>query len=126
MVANDIISLKGVQVWGRHGVFAEENRLGQPFVVDMVLTTDFSAAAADDNLENTLSYAAVADDVARIVSGVPFRLIETLAAAIADDLLARYGDKIGELSVTVHKPHAPIPYPFQDVSVTVKRLGGLA
>lgn len=124
-MATDIINLTGLQVWGRHGVFAEENRLGQPFVIDVSLTTDFNRAADGDDIGSTLSYADIADGIAKIVSGAPVNLIETLAVAIADWLLMEYGKQIGELSVTVHKPHAPIPYPFQDVSVTVKRSGHL-
>lgn len=122
----DRITLTGLRVQGRHGVFAEEKRDGQPFLVDVTLWLDSTSAAATDDLADTISYAEVAELAAGIVAGEPRNLIETVAAEIADTLMRRFGGDDGGPAVhaveaTVHKPQAPIPLDFADVSVTARR-----
>ncbi|MCH6472211.1 dihydroneopterin aldolase [Sinomonas terrae] len=116
----DLITLRGVTAVGHHGVLEFERRDGQPFVVDAVLHSDFAAAAAEDDLTQTASYAEVAERITQIVSGEPVDLIETLAVRIANAILAEFG-AITAAEVTVHKPQAPIAVPFDDVAVTVFR-----
>ena len=115
----DRITLTGLRVRGFHGVFEHERRDGQDFVVDVVLWVDSGAAAAGDDLTATVNYAELAELAAGIVAGEPRNLIETVAAQIADDVMARYTPHAVE--VTVHKPQAPIPLTFADVSVTARR-----
>jgi dihydroneopterin aldolase len=115
----DQISLTGLRVWGRHGVLPEERRDGQDFVVDVALTVDTRAAAASDDLADTVDYAGIADRLAAVVAGEPLNLIETLAARLADVCLQ--DDRVISVEVTVHKPAAPIPHAFSDVAVTVVR-----
>jgi dihydroneopterin aldolase len=115
----DLISLTGLRVYGRHGVLPEERRDGQDFVVDVELTVDTRAAAASDDLAETVDYAALADRLAAVVAGDPVNLIETLAARLADVCLA--DDRVISAQVTVRKPGAPIPHAFADVAVTVVR-----
>lgn len=115
----DEIALTGVRAFGRHGVFEEERREGQEFVVDVTLRVRTAKAAASDDLADTVNYGAVAERIVELVGGEPLNLIEGVAARIADDLLA---DRlVHEVVVTVHKPHAPITVPFSDVSVTIRR-----
>jgi dihydroneopterin aldolase len=115
----DQISLTGLRVWGRHGVLPEERRDGQDFVVDVALTVDTRAAAASDDLADTVDYAGIADRLAAVVAGEPLNLIETLAARLADVCLQ--DDRVISVEVTVHKPAAPIPHAFSDVAVAVVR-----
>ena len=115
----DQISLTGLRVWGRHGVLPEERRDGQDFVVDVALTVDTRAAAASDDLADTVDYGGIADRLAAVVAGEPLNLIETLAARLADVCLQ--DDRVISVEVTVHKPAAPIPHAFSDVAVTVVR-----
>lgn len=117
---SDLITLRGVSAVGHHGVLDFERREGQPFVVDAVLHCDFAEAAVSDDLTKTASYAEVAERITQIVSGEPVNLIETLAARIADAILTEFA-AIEAAEVTVHKPQAPIPVPFDDVAVTVFR-----
>ena len=65
----DRIELKGLKVRGHHGVFEHEKRDGQDFLVDLVLWTDFTAAAASDDLADTVDYGALAAFAHDIVSG---------------------------------------------------------
>lgn len=115
----DRITLTGVTAFGRHGVLPEERERGQEFRVDVTLWLDLRPAARTDDLADTVDYAAVATRVVGIISGPPRALIETVAAEIADGLMA--DARLYAVEVTVHKPRAPIPVPFTDVTVTVRR-----
>ena len=115
----DEITLTGVRAFGHHGVFAEERREGQEFVVDTTLYVSTAQAAASDDVADTVHYGEVAERIVELVGRDPLNLIEGVAARIADDLLARDGVKM--VAVTVHKPQAPITVPFADVSVTIRR-----
>lgn len=115
----DEITLTGVRAFGRHGVFEHERLEGQDFVVDATLHLGTAAAAASDDVLDTVHYGEVAQRIVEIVGGEPVNLIETLAARIADDLLS--DRRVRRVAVTVHKPAAPILVPFADVSVTVRR-----
>jgi len=115
----DRIRLAGLTVRGRHGVFPEERRDGQDFVVDVVLHLDTRAAAAHDDLTRTVHYGELAEALAAVVRGDPVDLIETLAARLAAVALA--DPRVAVADVTVHKPAAPIPERFADVAVTIRR-----
>ncbi|WP_036962446.1 dihydroneopterin aldolase [Pseudoclavibacter soli] len=115
----DVIALRGIRARGRHGVFEAEQQLGQTFIVDVDLYVDLARAAATDDLACTVDYGAVALRVVERITGAPVALIERLAALIVDDLLVI--DGVHEVTVTVHKPQAPITVPFDDVSVRLHR-----
>lgn len=112
----DEIALTGLRVFGHHGVFDHERRDGQEFIVDARLYVD---AAASDDVADTVHYGEVAERIAAIVAGEPVNLLETLAQRIADAVLTFAGVRM--VAVTVHKPQAPIPLTFSDVSVTIRR-----
>ncbi len=115
--AIDRITISGLTATGYHGVFPEERRDGQDFVVDvhlgLVLDTE------SDDLSATVNYADVAAEVVTVITGKAFHLIETVAGRIADRCLSF--DGVAEVSVTVHKPQAPVQYEFTDLSVTIHR-----
>ena len=115
----DLITLSGLRVHGRHGVFEHEREVGQDFIVDVSLRVSTTEAAASDDLRHTVDYGALADTLAAIVAGEPVNLIETLAARLADACLAI--DRVESALVTVHKPQAPIAQQFSDVAVTIER-----
>lgn len=115
----DRICLRGLRVFARHGVLEHERRNGQDFIVDAQLWLDTRAAAAGDDLARTVDYALVADELARVATGPPVALIETLAQRLVQVCLEQPG--VEEAEITVHKPHAPIPHHFADVAVVVRR-----
>lgn len=115
----DTITIKRMHFYGYHGCLPEEQRTGQPFHVDAVLYADLSKAGASDELNDTIDYSRVYQLVQSIVEGRTYRLIERLAAVIADEVLA--GFPVDAVRVAVHKPQAPIGGPFDDVAVTVER-----
>ncbi|MCY7364931.1 MAG: dihydroneopterin aldolase [Frankiaceae bacterium] len=116
---SDRITLKGLRVRGFHGVLPEERCDGQEFVVDVVLALDLAPAAATDNVADTVHYGELAERLAAVVAGEPVDLVETLADRLATVCLSY--DRVQRAEVTVHKPSAPIPLSFDDVSVTLVR-----
>jgi dihydroneopterin aldolase len=116
---NDTIRLTGVRARGHHGVFDAERADGQDFVVDVAVEVDARAAASSDDLERTVHYGVLAEQVVAEIERDPVDLIETLAERIAAVVLT-HGAAIAT-EVTVHKPQAPITVPFDDVSVTIRR-----
>jgi dihydroneopterin aldolase len=119
-VSTDRVALKGLRARGRHGCLPAERELGQEFVVDVVLGMDMRPAAAQDDLSRTVDYGALAGRLVTLVEGRPVNLIETLAERLAAVCLEH--ENVEEVEITVHKPAAPIPYPFDDVSVTIHRV----
>lgn len=116
----DRITLTGLTAYGRHGVFAFEREQGQDFTVDVVLALDLSAAAASDDVHDTVHYGELADGLVAVITGEPVNLIETLADRLLDVCLA--DGRVQEATVTVHKPQAPIQHAFADVAVTMSRV----
>lgn len=116
--APDVITLTGVQATGHHGVFDHERRDGQPFIVDAAIELAARDVASDD-LATTVDYGEAAVRIVSAIEHEPVDLIETLAERIAAALLAMAG--VARVTVTVHKPKAPITVPFEDVSLTITR-----
>lgn len=115
----DVIELVGVGGFGHHGVLAHETRDGQEFLVDVRLHVDIARAAAHDDLDATVDYGVVANEVHNLIVGEPYLLIETLAEHIASACLAHRA--VQRVEVAVHKPHAPIMVPFVDVVLRITR-----
>jgi dihydroneopterin aldolase len=115
----DRITLRGLRVRGRHGVYDFERENGQDFVVDAQLELSTAPAAASDDVADTVHYGELAQRLAEVVGGEPVNLLETLAGRLADVCLA--DERVAAATVTVHKPQAPIPLQFADVAVTIRR-----
>lgn len=115
----DRIELRGLKVRGSHGVFGHERADGQDFVVDITVWMDLAPAAASDALADTYDYGVLAQRAADIIAGPARDLIETVAAEIAEEVMA--DDRVQAVEVTLHKPHAPIPLTFDDVAVVARR-----
>ena len=118
-LSGDRLAVRGIAVHGHHGVFEFERREGQEFRIDLVLGMDTRGAARSDDLQDTVDYGTLVDQVSTAVANDPVDLIETLAQRIADICLRN--DQVTDVEVTVHKPHAPIQVPFEDVALTINR-----
>lgn len=116
----DRISLTGLSARGHHGVFDFERRDGQMFTCDVTIWADLTAAAASDDVDDTIDYGTVAGIVHDHLTGRPRDLIEAVAGGIVDEILTM-SPLIHAVEATVHKPSAPIPHKFSDVSVTIRR-----
>ncbi len=111
------IEIKGVKVSACHGVLESEKFEPQPFVFDVKINCDINVAASSDNVEDTVNYATVCTIVTDYCKQNSFNLIERLARGAAVKVMQAFSI-IKTVEVTVHKPRAPIPVPFGDVSVT--------
>jgi 7,8-dihydroneopterin aldolase/epimerase/oxygenase len=115
----DRLSVTGIEVFGHHGVLDFERRDGQLFTVDLALGVDTRAAAASDDLADTVDYGTLVERVHAAVATDPVDLIETVAQRVADVCLA--DGRVEWAEVTLHKPDAPIAATFADVTLTITR-----
>lgn len=116
---SDELAVVGVECFAHHGVFPDERRDGQVFVVDLVLGLDTTPAAASDDLRDTVDYGSLVAAVKACVERDPVDLIETVAQRIAEVCLA--DPRVEWARVTLHKPDAPIEATFADVALTITR-----
>ena len=116
---NGRIALSGLRARGFHGVFDFEREQGQDFLVDVLLELDLSRAAVTDDVADTVHYGELAERLVAVIAGEPVNLIETLAARLLDVCLE--DKRVAAATITVHKPQAPIPHAFNDVSITLHR-----
>lgn len=114
----DCISLVGITAYGKHGVYDFEREEGQTFTADVDVYTNTRTAASTDNLENTIDYSVLAEDIRSILAGPPSNLIEQVAEHVARAAL-----ETGAVAtrVCIHKPDAPIEAKAKDVTVTIWR-----
>lgn len=117
----DRVTVDGLEVFANHGVYPEENTLGQKFVVSLVLYADLRAAGERDDLDASVDYGAVCHDVDDYLRGHTFKLIEAAAEGVARMLLARYGILLG-VRVKIEKPWAPVGLPLKTCGVEIERL----
>ncbi len=115
----DKIIMKDMQFYGYHGVLAEEQRLGQRFVVDVELFLDLEPAGKSDDLTKTISYADVYRLVEDIITKSKFKLIEAAAEAVAGQLIQKF--KPEKVTVRVKKPQTPIAGCFAHMAVEITR-----
>ncbi len=120
--AGDRIELRGLRVYGTHGVLPEEKRRAQPFEIDLDLDIDLTAAAGSDRLSDTVDYALVAEAAAAVVSGSrSYELLEALADAIAAAVLA-LDDRMGGTTVSLRKLEPPMEVDIATVGVRITRV----
>lgn len=116
----DKMSLNGMRFYGYHGVFPEENKLGQHFFVDVELKLDLSKAAKTDEYEHALDYSKVYTFIENIVEGKPFKLIEALTEHLAHQILEHY-TMVGEVTIRLTKPNPPFKVQFDGVTIEMTR-----
>ena len=117
---SDRIFIRGLSLHAYHGVMPHEGKVGQSFSIDLQLEIDLSRAAHSDKVVDTVSYDKVVTCAARAFSSQRFRLIEAAAGCVADAVLAAF-PAVRSVTVTIHKPHAPIAATFDDVGVSLTR-----
>lgn len=116
----DKILLKDIKLYGYHGVFEKEQEIGQYFHVNIEIFLDLEQAGITDELGNTVDYSKVYDIIKDINNNNKFRLIESFAHNISEEILSTF-DKIKDITVQIRKPDAPIDGDFRWVGVEIKR-----
>lgn len=114
----DTITVKGIEFFGHHGVFESEKEQGQTFLIDC--SFDIDTSCCTDNLDTTVNYGEVSVKIVEFCTNRTFDLLETLVNELAKYLLINF-KLMKSVTLTVHKPNAPIPTKFGDVTVTITR-----
>lgn len=116
----DKIYVNQMEFYGYHGVFPEETRLGQRFIVDLMVHVDLKKAGETDELEHSVNYGELFQVCKEIVEGKPFKLVEAVAEKMAESVLRKF-PLIAETTVKVIKPDPPIPGHYKSVAVEITR-----
>lgn len=103
----NIIRIKNATFYAYHGTLQEEQNIGGKFEADVDIYTDFSEAAAKDDLKLTINYDEVYKYINKVVHEKKYYLIESIATIIADELLKRYKN-ISKIAVRVRKHNVPV------------------
>ena len=116
----DRIFITGLALHSYHGVMPHEAKVGQTFTIDLELAIDLSEAARSDKVRDTVSYDKVVECVSDVFCTQRFRLIEAAAGRVADAILDEF-PRVLAVTVTIHKPHAPVAATFNDIGITLSR-----
>jgi dihydroneopterin aldolase len=116
----DKIFVNQMEFYGYHGVFPEETKLGQRFVVDLIVFVDLKKAGETDELEHSVNYGELFRVCKEIVEGKPFKLVEAVAEKIAETVLSQF-TLVSEVTIKVIKPDPPIPGHYRSVAVEITR-----
>ncbi len=116
----DKILINQMAFYGYHGLFPEENKLGQRFYVDIQLMLDLKNSSKSDDMNDSINYGDVFELIKGIMEGKPKNLIEAVAEDISDALFQAF-DLLSACTVKVIKPDPPIPGHYQSVAVEITR-----
>lgn len=116
----DKISIKKLEFFAKHGVFPEENALGQKFVLSAVLHTDVREAGKTDNLSKSIHYGDVSHMMKEYLENHTFKLLERAVETLARKMLLEIPG-LYEVELEMEKPWAPIGLHLESVSVSVRR-----
>ncbi|KDN11739.1 dihydroneopterin aldolase [Snodgrassella communis] len=115
----DTIFLHGMSVQTLIGVYQWERQQQQTLLLDLDIGTDFQRAAQSDNIDDTIHYARVAENLCEALAEQEFLLLEALAEYVAQFILTRYG----ALWVRVKVVKPGILAGVKEVGVLIERQG---
>lgn len=116
----DKIKIRNLEIFARHGVYPEENTLGQKFVISAVLHTGTRKAGITDELEYSVNYGEVSHFITKFVEEHTWKLLESVAEHLAQALLLEF-PLLERVDLEIKKPWAPIGLPLETVSVEIFR-----
>lgn len=116
----DKIKIEDLEVFANHGVFPEENVLGQKFVVSAVLYTDTRKAGLEDELSASIHYGEVSAFITEYLKSHTFKLLERIAEGLAEEMLIKV-EGLQKVKLEIKKPWAPVGLPLKTVSVEIER-----
>jgi dihydroneopterin aldolase len=115
----DRVEIRGLRFYGTHGVLESEQSSAQPFEVDLDLFVDSEAAAATDEVSDTADYSVAAEAAARVITGPPRRLLESLASEIAANVLE--DERVSSVTVGLRKLRPPLAHDVDTAGVRISR-----
>lgn len=119
-MVKDRILINGIRVMAYCGALAEEHTRRQPFDIDIELRVDISKAAISDNLEDTVDYSWVLEEVNKYFEDSKIKLIERMAQIVAD--ITFQDERVEKVKVTVKKLQPPVSQPLNYSGITISRI----
>ncbi len=116
----DKIKILNLECYAKHGVYKEENVLGQKFVVSAILYVDTRKAGVNDALEFSVDYGSVCHMINKFMQENTYKLIETVAEKLAEMILLTF-DLVSQVTIEVKKPWAPVGLPLETAAVEITR-----
>jgi len=115
---SDIIRLCNMAFFGYHGPRTIEREIGQHYHVDVSLHLDIKSAADADDIGKTIDYTEIYEIAREVITKNSFKLIETLAERIAENILSRYVVKKVDVSVRKLKPAIQGIMDYVEISIS--------
>lgn len=116
----DKITIDKLEIFANHGVYPEENVLGQKFIISVVLYTSTRKAGVTDELSFSVNYGEVSHFIQKYMTEHTWKLLECAAEHLAQAILLEY-PLVKKLDLEIQKPWAPIALPLNTVSVKITR-----
>ena len=116
----DQIKITDLEVFANHGVFSEENKLGQKFLISAVLYTDTRKAGKTDDLTASIHYGEVSAFITKYMKEHTYQLLERVAETLAEEMLKSISG-LCKIDLEIKKPWAPVGLPLKTVSVKISR-----
>ena len=116
----DRIKIINLECFAKHGVYEEENMLGQKFIVSAALFLDTRKAGVSDDINESVNYAGVCRSIVDWMQDNTCNLIEAVAEKLAEMILMQF-EPVKKVTVEVKKPWAPIGMPLETVAVEITR-----
>lgn len=116
----DEIHVENLEIFANHGVFPEETKLGQKFLVSLTMYTNTRKAGKTDELENSIHYGEVSAFMTAFMKEHTYKLIEAAAEHLVEALMLNYPLLAG-VTLELKKPWAPVGLPLETVSVKITR-----
>ena len=114
-----VLFIDNLEVFANHGLFEEENKLGQKFIFDIECELNYKKAMFSDEMTDSISYADIAEVVVKTATTNIFNLLERLAGEILKNIFTEFS-QIENINLKINKPGAPIKYHFEKCGVEVK------
>lgn len=115
------IIIKGLKLFGYHGVNPDEKKNGQNFFLDITLHINLTNACYSDDIDDTVNYSTVIKHISAVFTEKSFNLIEAAAQYIAGSLLNEF-KAVMQIDISLKKPEAPVKADFKYVGVEISRL----
>ena len=116
----DQIHIKNLEIFAHHGVFPEENKLGQKFLVSATLYTSTRQAGKHDDLTQSIHYGEVSQMITEYLQQHIWKLLETVVENLAEEMLLTI-PRLEAVRLELKKPWAPVGLPLETVSVEIER-----
>ncbi|MBB3698562.1 dihydroneopterin aldolase [Flammeovirga yaeyamensis] len=114
------ISLEGLEFFAYHGFFEEERKIGNKYGVDITVDTNFSKAAEEDNLDNTINYMELFEIIKKHMD-ISTKLLETIGQNIVNDVYDKWTNNVLNVKVVIKKFNPPIGTICSFSSITIEQ-----